>query len=136
MGITLNGEDKLITLDTNTSFTSNEIYKACVDWAVLSGNMQYLIPMVASGKEPLGSEVFTDIIYILSNGWKLTTSGYDEGEQITVLGTLITDDTSNRTVLGDTSVNWVFQVATYGTITNLKELEIKIDDAAILRGII
>jgi hypothetical protein len=136
MTITLDGDTKLITLSVETSFTANEIYTACVDWSVLEINMKYLIPMVAVGKEPLGGSVFTDLIFILSNGWKLTTSGYDAGTQIEIIGTLITDDTSTRVVLGDSVVNWVFQVATYGTITNLKELEVKIDDAAILRGVI
>jgi hypothetical protein len=134
--ISLDGDNKLITLDTDLSFSAGTIYTACVDWAVLEANMKHLIPMVATGKAPLGGSVFTDIIYVLSNGWKLTTDGYDSGDQIEVQGTLITDDSSTRVTLGDTAVNWVFQVATYGTVTNLEELEIKIDDVAILGGIL
>jgi hypothetical protein len=136
MAINLDGDDKLITLDTDTTFTADAIYKACCAWAMLEANMQYLIPMVSAGKSPLGGSVYTDIIYTLSNEWKLTTDGYDAGEEITIQGTLITDDSSTRVELGDTAVNWVFQVATYGTVTNLTDLEIKIDDAAIMRGVV
>jgi hypothetical protein len=121
MAITLSGADKLITLDTDTTFTWKDIYDACVDWAVLEANMQYLIPMVGSGKAALGGSVYTDVIFVLSNGWKLKPSGYTAGDTITITGTGITDDASDRTTApttGDAPV-WVFQVATYGTISSV-----------------
>ena len=121
MAITLDGANKLITLDTDTSFTASEIYTAAVDWAVLEANMQYLIPMTGSGKADLGGSVYTDIIFILTNGWKIKPSGYTAGDQITVTGTLITSDASARTVSPTTGGEpvWVFQVATYGTISSV-----------------
>lgn len=117
--ITFDGNNKLIILDTDLSFNVKDIYDSAVDWAVLHDNMQFLIPMVGSGKNPLGGGVYTDIIFVLSNGWKLQPSGYSEGDIIVVKGTLITDDGTSRTVpqsVGDCPI-WEFQVATYGTLT-------------------
>jgi hypothetical protein len=116
MAITLTGATKLITLDTDETFTASDIYAAAVEWAMLEANMQFLLPMESAGHSPLGGSVYTDIIYILCNGWKITSSGYAAGTEIAITGTLITDDTTTRVTLGDSSVLWVFQVATYGSI--------------------
>jgi hypothetical protein len=124
MAISLTGSTKIIELDTDLAFTAKDIYDAAVDWASLHDNMQYLIPMTGSGKAPLGGSVYTDIIFVLANGWKIKPSGYSDGDQIVVSGTLITDDSTVRTVAPTTGGNpdWTFQVATYGTVSNLNEL--------------
>jgi hypothetical protein len=121
MSITLSGANKLITLDTDTAFSWKDIYDDCVDWAAEHDNMQYLIPMTGSGKAALGGSVYTDVIFVLENGWKIKPSGYTAGDQITVTGTGITSDSSAKTVApttGDAPV-WTFQVATYGTISSV-----------------
>jgi hypothetical protein len=120
MAITIDGANKLIVLDTATSFTTQAIYDACVAWAVLTGNMQYLLPMDASGYESLGGGLFTDAIRRLINGYKLKPSGYAANTQITVVGTLIVDDGSNYSVPPTTGspVTWQIQVATAGIIVN------------------
>lgn len=119
MAVTFDGTNKVITLDTATTWNfHDDIYLPMLDWAVLSGNMQYLLPCSGEGKASLGASVYTDAIYKLLNGWKLQPSGYAAGTQVTVAGTLITDDSSARTIapsVGSAPV-WVFQVATDATI--------------------
>lgn len=120
MAITIDGSTKLIVLDTTTSWDFHDIYVAIVDWSVLSGNMQYLLPCQGSGKGSLGSGLYTDIIYTLINGWKLQPSGYASGTQVSVTGTLITSDGSAATVaptVGGAPV-WIFKVATNGIIAS------------------
>lgn len=120
MAITIDGSTKLIVLDTTTSWDFHDIYVAIVDWSVLSGNMQYLLPCQGSGKGSLGSGLYTDIIYTLINGWKLKPSGYSTGTQISVTGTVITSDSSAATVAPTTGGQpvWIFKVATNGIISS------------------
>lgn len=118
MAITIYGSTKRITLDTSTTWSFHDIYVAVQDWACLSTNMQYVLPCSSEGKADLGGGVYTDIIYKLLNSWKLKPSGYTNGDQIIVNGTLITDDTSAPTVAPSTGgvPQWLFKVATYGVI--------------------
>jgi hypothetical protein len=119
MAITLNGPSKLIVLDTATAYTWQAIYNAVVAWAVLPANMQYLIPMTSTGKAPLGGGVFTDIIFILQNGWKLQPSGYAANTQITITGSgTVSDNTSFAVApLVGSPVQWYLQAATAGTVS-------------------
>lgn len=115
------GINKEIVVSDVSSFSADQLHKAAVSWSVLSVNMQYLLPTSASGKSPLGNSVYTDIIYVLENGWKLKPSGYGEGQQILVSGTFITSDSSPRTLPQDDGEcpSWVFQVNTFGTISTI-----------------
>jgi hypothetical protein len=139
MAITLDGPNKLIILDTLTSFTAQAIYNACVSWAVLTGNMQYLLPMSSVGKASLGGGIFTDLIFIQQNGYKLKPSGYAPNTQIVILGTLITSDSSSTTVpptIGS-PVQWLIQATTAATIvtssgTGLSSADISAVSAATL----
>jgi hypothetical protein len=120
MATTLDGTNKLIVLDTATSFTAQAIYDACVDWSVLSTNMKYLLPMQGVGKASLGGGVYTDSIYSLVNGWKLKPSGYAADTQVKVTGTLITSDSSNYSVAptSGSPVQWLVQATTAATIVS------------------
>ena len=121
MAVTLDGPNKLIVLDTATSFTAQSIHSAVQSWASLSANMQYLLPMSASGKAALGGGIFTDLIFSLLNGWKLKPSGYAANTQIIVSGTLITSDNTAYAVPPTTGspVQWLVQATTAGTITTV-----------------
>lgn len=91
--ISFDGTTKLITLSGDTSFTDKAIYDASVDWAVLEDNMQYLLPMD-----------FVSPNYRLLNGWKLQADGYDEGELVTVNGSVIA--VSGSRVASGQCVEW------------------------------
>jgi hypothetical protein len=118
MAITIDGDNKIINLSTSTDWLFHDIYVALVDWSYLPENMKYLLPCQGNGKVDLGGGVYTDIIYNLLNGWKLKPSGYVNGTQILVEGTLVTDDgsipTDSPTVGG--IPQWLFKVATYGVL--------------------
>lgn len=118
--IALDGNAKTITLSGATTFAAGLIYSAAKDWEALVANMQFVSPMTAEGKATLGGGVYTDAIYKLASGWKLQPSGYAAGTQITVSGTLITDDASVRTLpaLGS-EVTWLFQVASGATVVSV-----------------
>lgn len=94
MAIALDGPTKVITLTTATTFTDKTIYDAAVDWAVLTGNMQYLLPMD-----------FVAPDYRLLNGWLLNATGYAAGTVITVTGSIITYGGGVRVKAGQT-VEW------------------------------
>lgn len=120
MALTITGTSKLLTLDTATSFDfRTDIYRPLVDWSCLHDNMQYLLPCQGSGKITLGGGVYTDLIFTLLNGWKLKPSGYTNGDQISVVGTLVTSDSSVPTVAPTVGgyPQWLFKVATNGIIT-------------------
>lgn len=119
MAVTIDGPNKLIILDTGTAWNfHDDIYVPLCNWAAGSGNMQYVLPCQGSGKISLGTAVYTDAIYKLLSGWKIKPSGYAAGAQVSVAGTLVTDDGSARTVAPTTGSApvWVFQVATDATI--------------------
>lgn len=120
MSVTIDGANKLIILSGSTAWVfGSDIYPILQDWAALSGNMKYTLPCSASGYLPLGGSVYTDIIFTINYGWKLQPSGYTTGTPISVTGTLITIDSSNRVTaptIGGVP-EWTFQVATYGTVT-------------------
>lgn len=118
MAIVINGSTKEITLSVDTVFAFHDIYVTIVDWSAQSSNMQFLLPCSGNGKITLGTSVYTDSIYTLLNGWKLKPSGYSEGDQIQITGTVVTDDSSARTkpqTVGECPV-WIFTVATNGII--------------------
>lgn len=118
MGITIDGINKLIILDTLTTFVVKDIYIACENWEALSGNMQYLEPMESAGNFDMGGGIFSDTIFSLANGFHLQPSGYVAGTQINLTGTLITSDGSNLAVepTVGSPVSWFIRAATAGTI--------------------
>lgn len=118
MAITITGPTKLVTLDTSFSFDFRVVYDTIIDWSCGSSNMQYTLPCQGAGKVPLGGGVFTDTIYTILNGWKLKPSGYTTGDQVSVIGTVVTSDASAATVaptIGGAPV-WIFKVASNGII--------------------
>lgn len=120
MAITIDGVNKHINLTTTTSWDFHDIYIAIVDWSFLPENQKYLLPCSGSGKIGIGSSIYTDSIYKLLNGWKLCALGYPESEEISVSGTLVTDDSSSRVNIAvGNEVTWIFQVATQGIITSV-----------------
>ena|SRR5579884_2179851 len=118
--ISFDGTNRLIVLSGATVFSALDIYTAAKQWDPQSVNLQYPCPMDAIGKALIGTGVYTDAVVRLLNGWKLKPSGYAQGTQITVIGTLVTDDGSSRTVAASSGseVSWVFQVASAATIVS------------------
>lgn len=117
--VSFDGENKHIEISGELSITALEIYSRAKEWE--EENIEYSSPMLCAGKAPLGGGAYTDIIYILSNGWKLKPVGYSEDQVIAVTGTLITDDNSPRTVaiMEEGCPTWEFQVATSGIVTEI-----------------
>jgi len=115
MGIEFDPVNSYILITSpQTEVSAQDMYNASMDWADDLENMQYSVPMVAQGKFPLGGGVYSDKIFLLAKGWKIKFwSGTYSAE---VIGTLITDDESDRTVPPDSgSVEVAFVVATYGS---------------------
>lgn len=119
--ISFDGSNKRITLSGDVAFTALQIHKAAQDWAAQAVNMPYSVPTAVTGYATLGSGLHTDAIYVLADGWKLQPSGYGPGVQITVTGTLVTDDGSPRAVEPGTGspVQWSFQVASSATVVTV-----------------
>ena len=93
-----------------------EIYNKAMDWADSPQGISHPVPMSATGYAPLGGNVYTDKIFILTNGWKLAP---EEGNYtLTFVGTIITDDGSERITLPAAGVVTVtFQVSSQGIIS-------------------
>lgn len=120
MAVSFNGSSKTITLTTATSFTWQAIYDAAVNWAVLSGNMQYLLPMTGTGKAPFGGGSYSDVIFTVINGWKLLTSGYASTDIITIQGTGVCSTGSDADMINSSSTGiMVFARASYGTVSTV-----------------
>lgn len=119
--ITFDGTTKQIIVSGTTSVSMLDVYSQAKRWESEQASMIYTSPIDAVGKESLKPDIYTDIIYVLSNGWKLIPSGYDAGSTISVEGTVITDDNSNPTTpaLIGSPVTWMFLGATAGTITTI-----------------
>lgn len=114
--ISFTGSTKIITLDTATSFAAKDIYDAAVDWAVLSGNMQYLLPMSGSGKAPFGGGNYSDSIFTVLNGWKIETSGYSATDIINIVGTIVCSTGSDADMISSSSTGiLIFARASYGS---------------------
>jgi hypothetical protein len=113
MAIAFDGDTKLITLTSGTTFIDKDIYDAAVDWSVLEGNMQYLLPMD-----------FVSPDYRLLNGWKLEASGYASGTLINVTGSIVAV-TGDRVAAGSivewdigTTINTIFIASGSGLSTD------------------
>lgn len=121
MAVTFDGPNKLILIDTSTSLTVNYIYSQSKLWDCQHDNMQYLSPFASAGKASLGGGVYTDSIYVLSNGWKLKPVGYSANTIVSLVGTLITDNGSALTVppTSGQPVTWQFQTSTNATIVTV-----------------
>jgi len=117
--ISIDGANKIVVLSVETSFNFNDVYMALVDWSALPENMQYLLPVQGTGKAVLGGGVYTDIIYTILNGWKIKPEGYTSGTQISVVGTIVSDDNTIFTIPPTSGgvPQWLFRVSTSGVVT-------------------
>jgi len=95
------------------TYTCQEIYNLTMDWIDSQSNMPHDVPMMAVGYASLGGGSYTDKIFILINGWKIRPT---EGDYIiTFIGTLITDDNSERVSRPKAgAIQSVFQVSSQG----------------------
>lgn len=117
MTISFDGVNKLIKIlaGTGSPLPALTIYSQAMDWADDQGAMCHTPPMYAVGKAPLGGGVYTDSIFVLQDGWKIKL--YDGTYQFIIMGTVITDDETPRTVPPDSgNVEAVFQVSSQGTL--------------------
>jgi len=114
--LTITYDQYVPALARRTSYTVQEIYNSAMDWADNQGSIVHDVPMSAEGYASLGEGAYTDKIFILQNGWKLRPT---EGEyQLTLVGTLITDDGTVRTVIPRAgALQCIFQVSSQGIIT-------------------
>jgi len=118
MAILIDGQNKTIILSELFTFDARAIYRACVDWSVLSNNMKYILPMISGGHFGIASSVYSDDIYVLQHNYKLQPYGYPENTQIDIIGTITTSDNSSRAVYPTVGypVQFVFTVSTNGTL--------------------
>jgi len=116
MPIVFDGANRYILITSPTAYvTALDIYSAAMDWCEEQSYMDDTVPMAAVGKFPLGGGASSDSIFLLVNGWKLKP--WSGTYTLTVVGTLITDDESPRTVLPESgNVTIVFQVSSQGIV--------------------
>ena len=116
MGIEFDPIHKYILVTSpTTDLTALEIYSATMGWCDDQPTMGYTVPMKAIGKAPLGGGVYTDSIFVLQQGWKIKF--WSGTYQAVIIGTLITDDETARTVPPDSgNVEVVFQVSSQATV--------------------
>jgi hypothetical protein len=116
---------KLIKITSGTSITALEIYNAAMDWVDSQEGMAYTCPIAAYGKFGMGGGVYSDSIFVLLDGWKIKL--YNGTYQFTIIGTLITDDQTARTISPDSgNVEVVFQVTSQG-------INLQSDDIATIK---
>jgi len=93
-----------------------DIYNDAMDWSDNPEAMSYDVPMEASGYYPLGGGAYTDKIFVLVNGWQILP--HCGNYQLTMIGTLITDDGRPRVRLPRSGVvSVIFQVSSQGIVT-------------------
>lgn len=116
MGIEFNPTNKLILITSpTTQLTALSIYNEAMDWCDEQPTIVHTVPMRAVGKAPLGGGVYTDSIFILQDGWKIKF--WSGTYQAVIMGTVITDDETPRTVPPDYgNVEVIFQVSSQGII--------------------
>ncbi|RLI53162.1 MAG: hypothetical protein DRP09_16375 [Candidatus Thorarchaeota archaeon] len=100
-----------------------QIYNQVMDWCDDPVGMVHPVPMEGAGYYPLGGGMYTDKIYILKNGWKILP--HCGNYRLSLIGTLITDDGSERVRLPRSgTVEMTFQVSSQGIIAYPMEQEI------------
>ena len=115
MPITFDSLNKLILLPYVPSITAQEIYNESCDWSDSQEAMDDDPPMLSTGYAPLGGGAYSDKIFILNKGWKLKPASGTY--QLTIIGTVITDDETSRIVLPDYgNVEVVFVVSSQATV--------------------
>lgn len=116
MGIEFDPVAKHIKITSPTTFiTALDLYNATMDWVDEQENMAWSLPMRAVGKFGMGGGVYSDSIFMLTNGWKIKP--WSGNYQLVISGTLITDDETPRVVPPDSgNVEVVFQVSSQGTL--------------------
>ena len=122
MPIQFDPTKKHILLPSGTEFTAQEIYNEAMAWADEQEAMDDDPPMLSTGYAPLGGGAYSDKIYILNNGWKIKPASGTY--QLTILGTVITDDETSRIVLPDSgNVEVVRALLSAGADLNAKNKE-------------
>ena len=98
------------------SFSAQELYNRTMEWVDEQESMDDEVPMSAVGYAPLGGGSYTDKIFTLQNDWKIRLL---EGNYIvTFIGTLITDDGSERVSRPKAgAIQCVFQVSSQGILS-------------------
>jgi hypothetical protein len=88
VAITIDPANKRLILDS-TSVTAQAIYKAWVDWLVLSDNSKYLPAFRSAGGDDLGGGLLIPAYYFLSNGWRVRPM--EANQNLTITGNLFVD---------------------------------------------
>jgi len=116
MPVEFDSVNKLIKITSpTTEIGAIDIYRAAMEWADDQAFIDDEVPMAAYGKFPMGGGVYSDIIFVIQNDYKIKP--WSGNYQLVIFGTIITSDESPRTVLPDFgNVEVVFQVCSQGTI--------------------
>lgn len=88
MAITIDPANLRLILDS-TSVTAQAIYKAWVDWLVLSDNSKYLPAFRTAGGDDLGGGLLIPAYYFLTNGWRVRPM--EANQNLTITGNLFVD---------------------------------------------
>jgi hypothetical protein len=103
MAISLDPVNKIIQLDSH-SVTDVDIWKACIDWSILSDNLKYGEVINYIGGVPP-----TPLILFLKNGWRIRP--VEEDGQTDIYGIIKTDE-------GESPI--VNTVGNFNTIVNIE----------------
>ena len=131
MSVVLNIDpiNKRVNLVNGVSFNMLGIYSEVMDWCKSIIGIAFETPIRAVGKIELRPGVFTDIIYVLMDGWKLGL--YPGTYQVTITGTTVTDDGTLRTYQDPSSqIEVTFDVATSAVIIS-QPPEAMLDEAIV-----
>lgn len=88
MAITVDPANLRLILDS-TSVTAQAIYRAWVDWLVLSDNSKYLPAFRTAGGDELGGGLLIPAYYFLMNGWRVRPM--EVNQNLTITGNLFVD---------------------------------------------
>jgi hypothetical protein len=88
MAYVIDPANKRIILDV-TDATAQSIYRAWVDWLVLSDNSKYLPAFRTTGGDDLGSGIGIPAYYFLTNGWFIRPM--ESNHTLTITGNLFVD---------------------------------------------
>ena len=140
MPIQFDPTHKWILLPSVTEISCQTIYNEAMAWADEQEAMDDDPPMLSTGYAPLGGGAYSDKIFILNNGWKLKPASGTY--QLTIVGTVITDDETSRIVLPDSgNVEVIFVVSSQATVVggeagvwSESEKDIIVSDVAFIKS--
>lgn len=135
MSFTFDGINKIIKVDTTSSFEVTEMYSRWKDWVLTSDNSKFLQAFRFVGGDPTVGGKSLGITYFLTNNWVIQP--FSQDHRLQVIGNLFTDSGDSPFIAASGSFNVLIEsevsnINTAEAVTNAQQQSLEYKNQVIL----